>query len=540
MCILFALGLCAYVDGFDRPYDLPQVLSLFALACLMLAGVLARFGFALGALAAGCGVAVATLFPSPPFAVGAVCLLLALGALTSTCDERLRGRLRSVLIAVALLQAALALLSYLPFKTLALERPNGAPIGTVGNPDFLATVLAAALFFVWGSRTRPRLRAIAAAVLLAGLLATRARGTIALSAVLLLAPLVPVRLRLRIAFASVFATAAAAPFFWDKFAGRAQLWWVAAKALVEHPFGGVGVGRFSSAYFNSNLEFMRENAWFRATFGPWSSQVSDAHNLVLQWGAEAGFVAAGAAFLALYFGTKRAREFAAPDRNVALMLAFKSLYTVVWTSTQAIAVGSLAWESRRELSKRQLVAISAALGLAGASFVPAASVSHSLYGAMRLLRADAPELALSYIASAEAVAPDNTDAILAESFAFMKLGRCLEAREAALRASSIRQDMDVFKRAGHILFECAHYPEALALFEPLNVVFPEHRTTAIKIAWIKYRQGLWTEARSMAESSLAMRPRRASSSDERNLRDARRIVRLTEPPVKPRDAGAAE
>ena len=134
------------------------------------------------------------------------------------------------------------------------------------------------------------------------------------------------------------------------------------------------------------------------------------------------------------------------------------------------------------------------------------------------------DIAMGYVADGLRNEPSNTDLLLTKAFIHLKKRECSQSAEEVARAVSIRQDMDTYKRGGLILYECGNFRGALRLLKDLHMVFPEHRTTTIKMAWSYFYLNQNDEARSLAQEVLAIRPRRESHSDYDNLMSAQRLL----------------
>ena len=134
------------------------------------------------------------------------------------------------------------------------------------------------------------------------------------------------------------------------------------------------------------------------------------------------------------------------------------------------------------------------------------------------------DIAMGYVAAGLRNEPSNTHLLLTKAFIHLKKRECRQSAEEVAHAVSIRQDMDTYKRGGLILYECGDFRGALRLLKDLHMVFPEHRTTTIKMAWSYFYLNQTDEARSLAQEVLAIKPRRKSHSDYDNLMSAQRLL----------------
>lgn len=524
---IFGLSLVAASSLFDRVYDLPQILGLCLLSSLLwFRNSIPTFTWKEWCVSAFI-LAAAFLAPSLKEPLALISISAALCFLFSTLEDDDREKVKVAIIFVAACQTLLIFISYFSSgepDSIGLRRLNSVPVGTVGNPDFLATVIAAAMFFLirldWPKWRRTALLA----VLFAGLIATRSRGTIAIVTLFSVIQFIPRWATVAV----VTASAGLVGLMWERFAGRVQLWWTSIVAISNKTWLGYGLDNFDSAYFNTNLQIMAENQNYRRTFGPWSSQVSDAHNLLLQWGVEFGVLGLAIAAAVIVGIFRRTRSMKSDEARLAWLLIIKSLYNVVLISVQALGLLALVLAPKRikqdgHFKIGMFVSLFVLTVGTKASWMAAHS-SHDLRRSMAFLSVGLPTKAIELTDRILIADKENTDALLAKSYAFLKLGNCSHSSLYALRASHLRQNMDVYKRAGHILFECGFYLEALSLFDDLHLVFPEHRTTTMKIAWSHYFLGNHKVAGEFAKNVLQSTPRRKSHSDDRNQKEARELI----------------
>lgn len=529
--VLFCLSLCAVFPSIDRTYDLPQMVAFWFLgAAIWLRESKRQFNkeswlaiFAVLFLSL-----LLTKFVTIHESFVLLGLVATLAFLLSTLSSQERELLKRCVILVSILQTTLVFGSLLTtdHSQLGFRQLNNVPVGTIGNPDFLATTIAAGILFLLGTTLTKPFKVVAIVFLLAGLVLTRSRGTVALLCILIAWDHLPRRL---VGY-GIISLAIAVVTFWERFSGRVQLWWTSIVAYFDSPLLGHGIGSFDSVYFNTNLRIMSADESFRQTFGPWSSLVADAHNIILHWAVELGIfgVAASVAVLALLI--LRLRELAPDDRRVVVILWVKSLYTVVLISIQSLSLLALSLGSKPDDEpstprRRSLYLSLFALAMVAYPIFQFAMISGDLHQSLKYVTNGLPRKALLYADNVLKRDSENTDALLLMSYSYLKLDQCSHSSAYALRAARIRQNMDVYKRASHILFDCEFYQEALGLLNDLHIVFPEHRTTTMKMAWAYYYSGNSSEAVKLARSVLASRPRRVSRSDEKNLSEAADLLR---------------
>lgn len=530
--VLFCLSLCAAFPTLDRTYDIPQIVAFWLLG-ITLWFYLAKKNFDNLQWLICLPIILPSIFlgtiyiPHETFV--AISLVAVLTFLISTMQPKQRETLHLSVIAIASLQTCLIFASYISndHSFIGLRQLNGIPVGTIGNPDFLATVIGAGIFFCF-SRELPRpLKIFILALLSVGLLLTRSRGTIALVCTLIAWDLIPKRI---VGYALATLTVIVISF-WDRFAGRIQLWWTSGVAFFEAPLNGHGVGNFDSVYFNTNLNLMNSSESFRHTFGPWSSQVTDAHNIILHWAVEFGLWGVIASALALGSLIIAAKRLSADNRRVVVTMVIKSLYTVVLISLQslsllALSLGSKARENSDKDRSWSLYLSLFLLVSTAPPIIQSTLNSRDLYQSLRYVTNGLVQKSLLHANRVLERDPKNTDALLAKSYSYLKLGQCSLSSSYALSAARFRQNMDVYKRASHILFDCEFYQESLGLLQELHTVFPEHRTTAMKMAWSHYYLGDYSEAKKLAQHTLSLKPRRISLSDKRNLSEAKDLLRI--------------
>lgn len=225
------------------------------------------------------------------------------------CEGSARRGSLVVLTSTGALCAVVVLLQTAGLRWLTSDVYTGlefrAP-GTFGNPNWAAAFLAPLVPLSLGlgaSRERRGLHTAAAVLISVATVATLSKGGMLSLAAGLLAFAVlerrvarPRRLVL-VAVATVCAVGAVAWAWHHDLAtqapwlrGRAFLWRAALFIVGEHPFTGVGLGGYPSAYGHAAAALMDRDP---ATFMPLSS-VDFAHHDLLQFAAEGGLVTAAA------------------------------------------------------------------------------------------------------------------------------------------------------------------------------------------------------------------------------------------------------
>jgi hypothetical protein len=563
--MILPAGLCA--SGFYRWFETPQLLGLMSVgsACLLLlafsgrrlaAGPLPRTSTALLMLAVV--ALVPGLTASEPQAVvdagwraGA---LLAIAWTVRSLSARAVLWLVGSIHAYALVQAGVAGAELLAARGVIpalgpLGTSNGWAVGSVGNPEFLATVLAVGAFCGLHLRTLAAVRlrvplAAGSAILIAAIAATGSKGTLAL--VVLLAVATVPRGRRLVAGTWPLVAIVMAALVWRRPAGslgRLEVWLASGAQILATPLHGVGLGRFDDAWMASTYRLMTASSWFRTTFAPYTGDVRDAHDVILQAGVELGIGGALVAAVGAWYAWRARRRLPRWLGAALGLLVCKSLYTVLLGSTSGALVAAifLGLAARGEGKATEAVATPVERGvrIAFAGMVltlaimalPRIWADRDLGGAMRALYSGDAAGAAAFASKGLESAPADTDLLLAGALAEHQIGHDEIAARLAVQATEAAKTMDVFKRAAHILYLTSRWPLAAPLLETLRVVYPEHRTTMTKLAMVRLRKGDRAGAQALARLALATHGRRISYTDERNDRLAAAILAKTAPAV---------
>lgn len=451
-----------------------------------------------------------------------LCLIAAWSVANFNRDEK--DQLKKIVIVIAVVQALIAIGTQLFFRKFLF---NSEAIGTVGNSDFLASILAAGIFFLEDFKISKKSKFLLFLVLGLGVLSTFSKGTIVL---LMVVPLL--RLWPRKTLFICLATFPAAGFLLSEFLkGRLQVWITAFFIMIENFWTGIGPGKFSSGYFQKNIVLMN-NPFFKNQFGAWSSEVSDAHNLPLQMGSETGIWGLFLVLLLYLFCFRLFRKRMRASSDYIIFGTVKSLYTVLIPSIQNsfLLLFALADQVSENWPKKFDSVLASFCTIFLFFYLSLLwSFTHSQYYLQEGYKASQAGLlssSLQHFHEASKYNPHDYEIILAKAYANLKLTNCDEAGRLVYEAVTRVQSMDSYKRGGHILYECRFFESALSLFGKLHLVFPEHRTTTMKIAWIMFFLKDKTSAKYYAEEVLKITPRRRSISDEKNLREANNLLDL--------------
>jgi len=237
--------------------------------------------------------------------LGAVAVMAGLG-------ERWFGRCAAAAVLATATSAAVGVGQRLGVSPLTVEPASGggrfAVVGLAGNPaDLAAAALAASLVAVAAPGPSRRLRAVAVAVLLAGIAAT---ATLAAAAGLLLAAVAWTLLvlgasrRVRLALLAVTVAvggAALAPRvpallgavragdWYALLSARADGWTAAAEMVRERPVGGVGAAGYGCRYASARLAWLERHGG-TGRRGELATHFQWAHCEPLQVAAELGLL----------------------------------------------------------------------------------------------------------------------------------------------------------------------------------------------------------------------------------------------------------
>lgn len=556
LAVLLGASFCAWDGAAQRTFFVPKLLLTYATALASLGVLLqrrevrwpgARASAGAGALFAAMAL-LAWRAPAPGaawvelsvLACGAV-LFLAVAQL----GERERRLLSVTVVAAAALQLGLSLLQAVGARALlpsALQpRPDLAAFGSVGNPEFLATLLgvAAALALALLPRTpgpaRWRRAAPIVAALVVGLLAARNKGGLALVGGWLLWQALARWPRIRgwlLVTGMVLSLAAVARLAPDSVKGRALLWLASGQMIADHPWLGVGAGQVQNAYLPAVRELFARHPWAAAQLGSYTAQVDDAHDLLLQSWASLGATGLIAAVGLLVISLRVGRRAGVQGWALA-WLGFKSLYTVVLGSLSgtmlwalALGLGPWHWEPVPMGARRRwLLALGVGVAFAPAWFGVRLALADRAYrrGVVAEAVGDRGG-ALAAFDAAVSWQPGFAEAHLGKAYVHFGRGEREEMQRDLELALGLARTMDVVKIAAHMRFYSHLYAEAEPLYAFLHEVYPEHLTSLAKLALIRLEAGDEEGARALARELLATRPRHRNASDAGNREIARRIL----------------
>ncbi len=444
-----------------------------------------------------------------------------------------------IICGIALIQCCLAALqavnavSFLPGVLIPVE---GRLTGTVGNPEFLATLLGVSTLIVLYFRDKSeskiiqRWLAAGAAALFFGILAIGSKGTILYLVLygiwrfkrnfklIAVGAMTFVLLMLLFSPASVL--------------GRVFLWLTSLRMFIMNPIAGVGLGQFENKYLQTVHGFFSSMPAIAGYFGSYTSLTQDAHNICLQHAAELGLPGLGFSLLFSIFVFKRAQALGGHLGAALFLLLYKSMYTVMLNSPTSLLLLTLLLGISETPTRLKFIKVKpiwatvlipafSALVLAGAHLCIADyHYQHGLKAVMMGSNATAKK---DFI-SALNIDPERADPYLALAYLDFLAGNTdgmsLRIQQALKRGKS----MDTYKISAHMFYYSRIYGNAERIYRYILFLFPEHLTSMAKLSVIAIGKGDYTQGVSLAERILALKPRRPNASDIRNAQIASEIV----------------
>jgi O-antigen ligase len=555
LAALMVASFSVFDGGTHRSFFVPKLLTTYATGVAALAVMLLRgerrwptLRASVWTGAALVAIAFLALNAAAPEQAWVELSVLACGAILFLCvaqhSPRERRLLSWAVVGAAALQLAVALLQAFDLRALlpaALHpRPDRAAFGSVGNPEYLATLLGVAAALGLDLLPRPpsslrrRLAALIGVALLLGLAATRNKGGVALLGgwgawrVLARWPRARPWALAGLALLAVGLVSLLAP---ESVKGRALLWIASVRIIADHPWLGVGAGQLQNVYLAAVRELFVGQPRLAGYLGAHTAQVDDAHNLLLQSWATLGLPGLAMAAALLAISVRLCRRTGRLGLALA-WLAGKSLYTVVLGSLSgtllwALALGLAPGSWRRAAltpGRRWLLGICLA-ALTPAYFGVRLAFADRAYhrGAMAQAEGNA-SLAQASFEEATRWQPGFAEAHLGKAYVHFGRGEREQMEDDLEKALRFGQTMDVIKISAHMRFYSHLYAEARPLYTFLHETFPEHLTSMAKLALIRLEAGDEDGARAMARSLLATRPRHRNLSDDDNREIARRIL----------------
>lgn len=548
--ILITGCLLGFSSFFHQSFYLPKIIALFIGGLLGVTTLLqqervlipsnrAILFFAAYIITASVSIA---LSPSPWHSF--LCLLLLFSGFLSywfmlNLSEGERERTLKVVCGLALLQ--IGVLTLQTFNVIALLPgpliiEQGRLTGTIGNPEFLSTVLAVAFLISLhlnktGKLPLNRTMFLAGlCALLAGIVAAGSKGTLIFLALYGLWRWKPgfksfglTSLTLGI-FASLYSPAS--------IAGRVFLWLVGAQMFIAHPLAGVGLGQFENNYLQTVYGIFSSWPGMAGYFGSYTSAVLDAHNIFLHNAAELGLAGLTLTLTVWIFLFNRARIYGGYLGAALLLLLYKSLYTVMLNSPTgllltAILVGAMTEKRELQNIKVNPVWTPVAIPVLAAAFFLGFQLCRADYyyqkGLKSLISGDRDNAEVE-LTQSMTIDPENSDSYLAMGHVRFLQRRSEEMDSYIRRAIHFKKSIDTYKISAHMYFYNRLDKNAARIYNYLLFTLPEHLTTMEKLAVIAARNGDAQGAVHFAEMILETHPRRNDPSDERNIRIAISIL----------------
>lgn len=454
-----------------------------------------------------------------------------------------RPSLETLLKAVygaALVQLVLTIPQFLSVQSVmpaALIGQHDRIFGTVGNQEFLSTLLGAGFFLSLyfrnqaGDRKTRRLLMAGGVALLLGLALSQSKGSLLFIGMYFLWKRFPSYRRLVLALCLV-ALVMAVFVFPTSIKGRLLLWMAASMMFAQHFVSGVGLLQFENHYLDVVHALFSSYPRLSEIFGGNTAMSMDAHNIFLQFGAELGITGLVLSLVFMGYGLRLVNA----NRNylgVALLfLLSKCLYTVVLTSITGMIVivlllAVLSEERAFEFAGLARSTTFAAVTLAVFVFIASIFLSTSDYfyqqGARALFMGQ-NELAAENLNRALDINREDADAHLALAHASYLKADFDSMRGHINNALLYRKNKDTLKVAAYMFYYAKHYNDAFPLFQFLHVTFPQHLTSLTKLASICMLRGEYDLAYAMAQAALRTVPRKPAESDARNIKIAKQIA----------------
>lgn len=545
--VLVPLAICPWVDS---PLDLPKNLVFHSGVTVLLVASLNQAirlprpscVISLGAILIAVGFLISTLRAVRPFeSIAHGILLLSLAAWTWVCASHLkeknaRDTYVKVLLLVSVCQVVIGAFQAAAF----LISPNHSPglnaklvfMGTLGNPEFLATWLAiSAIVGIysplegWSNKART----IILGLVVLGLLCTLSRG-----AILMFAIAIAIHERFRINLASrrwiaaaliscisIVALASLIPLpavlvSTHSLKGRLFLWACTWEIVVSSSGLGVGLDNFAAHFFDAQRAVFNSGLW--DSYFPNAAMATRAHNEYLDVLAEGGWVML-AGMLALAVGgawalrqdTPESKPFRAALLYSALicLISFPIHVTANMVLVGFCIAAAIACTRRPELSENWAMTLRA-LMLTATIFGVFIS-GHQLYRSRKLLEARAAIDRNEFIRAERLLSAVHfTGAELRESQLMM--ARLLLHRfkpDEALAILKHREltgrEIDGLKLRGVALVDANRLDEALETYQILAETYPLHVTPRYQQGVIYLKMGRTVEGRRCLEEALERR-----------------------------------
>lgn len=445
-----------------------------------------------------------------------------------------------LIIFVALIQIPIVVCQFFSWDGLLPEilvtRGNRV-IGTIGNPEFLATWLGVSFFLVlhcWQKETIGKTHPVVWLILLllvTALFMTKNKGGLLFIGLYFLYPRLPdKRWLFPMAFGALIAVIVLAPY---SIMGRLFLWLVGLGQFIQHFLTGTGLRQFENGYLNTIHGLFSRYPWLSDTFGSYTAAVKDGHQLFIHWAAELGIGGLVLSILLAWFVWRQVQNQRNPLGAALLFLLFKFMYTVVLSSVTgmllfvtllAVLVPKVQVVNLRMISQRALPLLIATVIGAWGIYYSAADYYYSRGNRMLYLGQD--QQAERYLQRSLEINPEQYNSYLALAHIRYRQQRFADMDRYIQQTLQYKRNKTTYKISAYMYFYSKIYGRAFDIYQFLHVVYPQHLTTMGKLASIYMVQQRYEDAHSMAKRVLGMKTRLQNDSDENNRRIARAILQL--------------
>lgn len=410
-------------------------------------------------------------------------------------------------------------------------------VGSVGNPEFLATLLGVAFFIglhlyaSTDSRRKKVLLVLMQLVLLTTIILAKSKGTLILLALYLLWR----ASRSLVLMAGLVLVGLVVVYTYYEYSliGRSALWLATTDMIGKNPLLGVGFGQFKNHYLDGVISVLQSHPKYQLTLGSYTALTDDAHNIILMHWAELGLGGLLAALLFVHNMVRHVISAQGPLAGALAMLAIKTMYTVVVGSIVsamllALVLGMLTPTQKLPQSRvpRTFVWVCTPALFLLCVLVAKGVMADFYYnrGQMLLLVSDL-ESAQNYYSISRDLNPESSDIYLALANIGFRQQNLSSMRENIGKAILYHKSMNSYKISSHMLFFRRQYEAALPLYLYLHQAFPEDLTSMGKLALIYVKLGEHEKAQTMARKLLNTVTRQKNRSDGENFQIARLILR---------------
>lgn len=423
----------------------------------------------------------------------------------------------------------------LPFlPNVLIPSHRWAVTGTLGNPEFLATYLGIAFLYgaeKWIPLTPSKIKRLALFVLLVifiGIALTRTKGTLLFLFIYFLSRFQ--KKYWRGGMMGVMGLIGIGLIFPASSMGRILVWTASVMAMGEHPLLGVGPGQAGNAYIENIQRLFTIFPSVAHRWGSHTASITDAHNLLLNFGAELGFFGFLFGLWIVYQLLKVIREETGFLAWGTGFLLFKSSYTVVLGSPTGIILSALVLATELKATHKNTPSMPMTK-MAGALFLPFLGLSFWLGLAPRLYDQGLKSLSQGDLRGAEkkieqslSFNPHYAEAHLGLAHVYFLKKENAPMDTQLQDAVRFQPKIDTMKKAAHMYFLSGLYEKAETLFNVLHVVYPEHLTPMIRLAQIYEQRGDWRGSRQWALQVIETEPRVKSDSYASNKRLAGEMI----------------